>query len=162
MDKLYSLAKSFKYAWNGIRFCVRHEKNMRIHIVVALYVLYFSQFYDFTRAEYMLLIIICVIVLSLEMLNTAIEVVIDKVSPEYSALAKIGKDVAAGAVFVSALAAVAIGIFMFWDIDTFILIWEYLTEDIFNMAMLIGFTGCAFLFVSTAKKRKIKGKINEK
>ena len=161
MDKLYSLAKSFKYAWNGIRFCVRHEKNMRIHIVAALYVMYFSQFYNFTRAEYILLIIICVIVLSLEMLNTAIEVVIDKVSPEYSALAKVGKDVAAGAVFVSALAAIIIGVCLFWDIDTFKLIWAYLTGDLFNLAMLIGFTGCAFLFITSAKKRKIKGKVNK-
>ena len=161
MDKLYSLAKSFKYALNGIRFCVRHEKNMRIHIVAALYVLYFSQFYNFTRAEYILLILTCVIVLSLEMLNTAIEVVIDKVSPEYSALAKVGKDVAAGAVFVSALAAVIIGVFLFWDIDTFRIIWEYFTGDIFNLAMLIGISGCAFLFINSAKKRKIKGKINK-
>ena len=161
MDKLYSLAKSFKYAFNGIRFCVRHEKNMRIHIVATLYVLYFSQFYNFTRAEYILLILTCVIVLSLEMLNTAIEVVIDKVSPEYSALAKVGKDVAAGAVFVSALAAVIIGVCLFWDIDTFIIIWEYFTGDIFNLAMLIGISGCAFLFINSAKKRKIKGKINK-
>ena len=161
MDKLYSLAKSFKYAFNGIRFCVRHEKNMRIHIVATLYVLYFSQFYNFTRAEYILLILTCVIVLSLEMLNTAIEVVIDKVSPEYSALAKVGKDVAAGAVFVSALASVIVGVFLFWDIDTFGIIWGYFTGDIFNLAMLIGISGCAFLFINSAKKRKIKGKINK-
>lgn len=161
MDKLYSLAKSFKYAFNGIRFCVRHEKNMRIHIVATLYVLYFSQFYNFTRAEYILLILTCVIVLSLEMLNTAIEVVIDKVSPEYSALAKVGKDVAAGAVFVSALAAVIIGVCLFWDIDTFRIMWEYFTGDIFNLAMLVGISGCAFLFINSAKKRKIKGKINK-
>ena len=161
MDKLYSLAKSFKYAFNGIRFCVRHEKNMRIHIVATLYVLYFSQFYNFTRAEYILLILTCVIVLSLEMLNTAIEVVIDKVSPEYSALAKVGKDVAAGAVFVSALASVIVGVFLFWDIDTFGMIWKYFTGDIFNSAMLAGASGCAFLFINSAKKRKIKGKINK-
>ena len=60
-----------------------------------------------------------------EMVNTAIEVVIDKVSPQYSALAKVGKDVAAGAVFVSALAAVIVGITLFWDLERFEVIFKY-------------------------------------
>lgn len=60
------------------------------------------------------------------MMNTAIEVVIDKVSPGYSALAKVGKDVAAGAVFVTAVAAVIIGVILFWDIEKFKIIFEFL------------------------------------
>ena len=90
------LGNSFKYAARGIRFCVSHEMNMRIHIVATMCVLYLSQFYNFTKEQFILLMITCVVVISAEMMNTAIEVVIDKVSPGYSALAKVGKDVAAG------------------------------------------------------------------
>lgn len=90
---------------------------MRIHIVATMCVLYLSQFYNFTKEQFILLIITCVTVISAEMMNTAIEVVIDKVSPGYSALAKVGKDVAAGAVFVTAVAAVIIGVILFWDIE---------------------------------------------
>ena len=97
------LANSFKYAARGIWFCISHEMNMRIHIVATMCVLYLSQFYNFTKEQFILLIITCVTVISAEMMNTAIEVVIDKVSPGYSALAKVGKDVAAGAVFVTAV-----------------------------------------------------------
>ena len=103
------LGNSFKYAARGIRFCVSHEMNMRIHIVATMCVLYLSQFYNFTKEQFILLMITCVVVISAEMMNTAIEVVIDKVSPGYSALAKVGKDVAAGAVFVTAIAAGIIG-----------------------------------------------------
>lgn len=100
--------------------------NMRIHIVATMCVLYLSQFYNFTKEQFILLITTCVTVISAEMMNTAIEVVIDKVSPGYSALAKVGKDVAAGAVFVTAVAAVIIGVILFWDIEKFKIIFEFL------------------------------------
>lgn len=159
MDRFKKLGNSFRYATRGIMFCVRHETNMRIHIVVLLYVLYFSQFYNLNRSEFLLLLLTCVIVISMEMLNTAIEVVIDKVSPQYSALAKVGKDVAAGAVFVSAITAVVVGIILFWDIPTFKVIFAYLTQPISNLFLLIGFSCMSFLFITSGKKRNIKGKI---
>lgn len=153
------LANSFKYAAHGIVFCVRHEMNMRIHIVATMCVLYLSQFYNFTKEQFILLIITCVTVISAEMMNTAIEVVIDKVSPGYSALAKVGKDVAAGAVFVTAVAAVIIGVILFWDIEKFKIIFEFFTGDIWNLAMLTAFTCLSYLFIAKGKKRNIKGKM---
>lgn len=159
MNKFYNIKQSFVYAFRGILFCIRHEKNMRIHICVTFYVMFFSLFYDFSRVEYALLLIVCTIVLSLEMINTAIEVVIDKVSPQYSALAKIGKDVAAGAVFISAGVAVVIGLVMFWDYEKMALILTFLTEDLNNLVMLIGFSMIAIIFIGSGKKRNIKGKV---
>lgn len=155
------LAHSFKYAAHGIAFCVSHEMNMRVHIVATMCVLYLAQFYNFTKEQFVLLIITCVVVISAEMMNTAIEVVIDKVSPGYSALAKVGKDVAAGAVFVTAIAAAIIGIILFWDTDRFRIIFEYFTGDVWNMAMLIAFVCLAYLFIAKGKKRNIKGKMNK-
>ncbi len=147
---------SFVYARRGISFCISHEKNMRIHITAALGVLYFSAFYEFSAAEAAVLIISCAAVISLEMINTAIEVVIDKVSPEYSALAKVGKDVAAGAVLVTAIASVFIGLVLFWNIERFKIIWLYFTTDITNAAMLLGFVSAGILFINSGKKRKTK------
>ena len=132
---------------------------MRIHIVATMCVLYLSQFYNFTKEQFVLLIITCVTVISAEMMNTAIEVVIDKVSPGYSALAKVGKDVAAGAVFVTAVAAVIIGVILFWDIEKFKIIFEFFTGDIWNLAMLIAFACLSYLFIAKGKKRNIKGKM---
>ena len=74
------LANSFKYAARGIWFCISHEMNMRIHIVATMCVLYLSQFYNFTKEQFVLLIITCVTVISAEMMNTAIEVVSEEVN----------------------------------------------------------------------------------
>lgn len=152
------LLKSFQYAINGIAFCVRHERNMRIHIVAMLYVAFFSQFYDLMRSEIILLIITCALVMITELVNTSIEVIIDKVSPNYSPLAKISKDIAAGAVLLSAISAVIVGLVLFWDLERFKLIWEYFTSDWSKLVMLIGFSTIAVVFIRSGKKRNIKGK----
>ena len=163
MNKFYNIKQSFVYAFRGILFCIRHEKNMRIHICVTFYVMFFSLFYDFSRVEYALLLIVCTIVLSLEMINTAIEVVIDKVSPQYSALAKIGKDVAAGAVFISAGVAVVIGLVMFWDYEKMALILTFLTEDLNNLDADRLFDDCDNLYrFGQEKKYKRKSEIMTK
>ena len=77
----------------------------------------------------------------------------------YSALAKVGKDVAAGAVFVTAVAAVIIGVILFWDIEKFKIIFEFFTGDIWNLAMLTAFACLSYLFIAKGKKRNIKGKM---
>ena len=156
--ELMKLIKSFRYAINGMVFCVRHERNMRIHIIAMIYVAYFAQFYELSRSEIILLIIVCALVMMTEMINTAIEVVIDKVSPQYSPLAKVGKDVAAGAVFLSAVMAVVVGILLFWDLERFALIWRYFTSDWSQLVLLLGFSVIAFVFIRSGKKRNIKGK----
>lgn len=159
MNLIIKIGHSFRYAARGILFCVRHETNMRIHIIVLLPVLFFSQFYNLTKAEFVTLLITCVLVISTEMINTAIEVIIDKVSPKYSALAKVGKDVAAGAVFVTSFMAVIVGVVLFWDIETFKLIWSFMTDDISNLFLLLSYFVVGYLFINSGKRRKIKGKI---
>lgn len=161
MKLLRKLINSFKYASRGIVFCVTHETNMRIHIVALISVMFISLFYDLSGEQYILLILTCLSVISLEMINTAIEVIIDKVSPEYSALAKVGKDVAAGAVFLAAIAAVVVGIIMFWDINRFVMIFRFFVQDIGHMAYFIAYLVIAYLFITRGKKRKVKGKVNK-
>jgi len=154
---------SFRYAMSGIVFCVKYERNMRIHLVITLYVLYFATFYGFSRAEIILLILTCVSAVTLEMINTAIEVVIDKVFPNYHTLAKIGKDVAAGAVLIGTIAAVVIGILLFWDVQVFFQIWLYFTGRALNFIALVISIGLAFWFICAGKRRKarIRKKVEE-
>lgn len=114
-----SLIKSFSFAINGIKLCLKSERNFRIHTVAAFYIILFSLFYDFTAVEYAVLIITIVLVIFAEMANTAIEFAIDLESQSYNVIAKNAKDVAAGAVLITALGAVITGIFLFFDIEKF-------------------------------------------
>lgn len=160
MKKHFSLLNSFKCAFKGIAFVVQHERNMRIHIVCLLYVAFFSAFYDFTKTEIVLLVITCALVMIFEVLNTSIEVIVDKVSPKYSPLARVAKDAAAGAVLLSAIMAVTVGFILFFDMECIKLILQFLGEPS-NLLMFIGFSAIAVVFVTSGKKRNIKGKIND-
>lgn len=157
MNKHFSLINSFKCAFKGITFVILHERNMRIHIVAAIYAAFFSAFYDFSKAEIILLVITCALVMILEVLNTSIEVIVDKVSPKYSPLARVAKDAAAGAVLLSAIMAVIVGIVLFFDIEKFKLILIFFSEWS-NLLIFIGFSAIAVVFVTSGKRRNIKGK----
>lgn len=158
MNKRFSLINSFKCAFKGIAFVVQHERNMRIHMVFVLYVAFFSAFYDFSKTEIAVLVITCALVMILEILNTAIEVIVDKVSPKYSPLARVAKDAAAGAVLLSAVMAVIVGAVLFFDIERFKLILLFFSEWT-NLLMFVGFSAIAVVFVTSGKRRNIKGKI---
>jgi diacylglycerol kinase (ATP) len=112
-EKARSLARSFKCAGRGVVFCVKNERNMRIHLTAAVYVLVFSAFYGFSAAEYALLILVISSVIAAEAVNTAIEAAVDMGAPHYDSLARIAKDAAAGAVLVTAVGAAAIGCILF-------------------------------------------------
>ena len=154
MNRIRSVIKSFYCAIRGIAFCLRHERHLRIHTVATAYVLYFATFYDFTPAEYSVLVLICVLVIGLELVNTAIEVVIDKVSPQFNIFAMMGKDIAAGAVFAAALGAVAIGIIMLWNPAVFYEIWLYFTSDFIKPAILALSAVVSIIFIATARPRR--------
>lgn len=112
-----SFLKGFLCAFQGLAECICAERNMRIHIVVSLYVLYFSGYYNLSIEKFALLVIIIAVVLSLELLNTAVERACDAITKENNPLIKAAKDAAAGAVLVSAIASVVIGVLLFWDTD---------------------------------------------
>lgn len=131
-----ALLKSFLYAFRGILFCIKSERNMRIHISVAVNIIAFSFVYKLTALEYGLLFFAIGFVLVCEMLNTSIEVVINMEMPAYHNLARIGKDVAAGAVFVAALSAVGVGLALFLHFPK---LYEVLCLIVSTPQLLIGF-----------------------
>ncbi|QDX93295.1 diacylglycerol kinase family protein [Brevibacillus laterosporus] len=110
MKEWLRLWRSFGYAIQGINHAVRTQRNMQIHVAVALGVVIVSIWLQVTRLEFSLLLLVIAVVWALELFNTAVEAVVDLVTEEYHPLAKIAKDVAAGAVFVAAMFAILIGI----------------------------------------------------
>lgn len=108
-----NLIESFSNSVNGIIYTVKTEKNMRIHTVAAAIILLLSLFYHLAAVEMILLVFTITLVLVCEMINTAVEIVVDIIVDVYHPKAKNAKDVAAGAVLVSASASVIVGYYVF-------------------------------------------------
>lgn len=142
-----SLFHSFKYALLGIIYCIRNERNMRIHLTAALYVLFFSRFFALTPGQFAVLMLTVSMVVVCEMVNTSIEAIVNLVSPCYNRLAKIAKDVAAGAVLVCALASIGIGLAFFWKPDRWEALIGYFAANLPALLILLAVTGFAVLFI---------------
>ena len=113
--KSRSIIESFNYAVDGIIYTLKTQRNMRIHFALAVFVLILSLFLNFTRLEFLILFITVTFVIATEMINTAIEKAIEMITEDYHPLAKISKNVAAGAVLVSAINAIVVGYLLFFD-----------------------------------------------
>ena len=101
---------SFKYAFAGIRHCLRYGRSFKIHVAAAVAVMGVAAYFKASAVSMALLLIAIALVLAAEMFNTAIEKAVDVATAERHPLAKTAKDVAAGAVLVTAVFAVLIGI----------------------------------------------------
>jgi diacylglycerol kinase (ATP) len=110
-----TLLQSFNHAFQGLVHVVRYERNMRIHFAVAFVVLLASLFFDVSRTEMVAIIATICFVLIAEMINTAVEAVVDIVTDQFDPRAKIAKDVAAGAVLVAAINALFVAYLIFAD-----------------------------------------------
>jgi diacylglycerol kinase (ATP) len=103
------LLASFRYAWQGIAYATRTQRNFRIHLAIAVFVWTMCWLLSLSYLETALLTAMVALVLVLELLNTALESVVDlTVQQTYHELAKIAKDCAAAAVLIGAIASVAI------------------------------------------------------
>lgn len=109
-----SLLWSFNYAIEGVVHALRTQRNMRIHVAAAVVVLAASLFFRIGRYEFIAVCFAIAFVLVAELANTAIEAAVDVATQGFDPGAKIAKDVAAGAVFVSALNALIIGYIVFF------------------------------------------------
>ena len=105
--------KSLGYAISGIIQCIQKERNIKIHLVFMFLVIICGFHFQLSITEWLVCILLFGLVISLELVNTAIEAVVDLCTQEYHPLAKIAKDTAAGAVLISAIASVVIGLIIF-------------------------------------------------
>ncbi|KZE68417.1 hypothetical protein AWM68_16195 [Fictibacillus phosphorivorans] len=107
------LISSFMFAFAGIVSTFKTEQNFRIHAFISVIVISIAIALDFSSVKLIILFIVIGLVLALELINTAIENIVDLISPEYHLLAERAKDAAAGAVLVFSIFAVIIGILLF-------------------------------------------------
>lgn len=110
-----SIIDSFNYAVSGIILSIKTERNMLLHYIAAILVLFASLFFDFSRLEFLILLFAVTLVIVLELMNTAIEKTVDMITMEYHPLAKLVKDIAAGAVLIAAINAFLVGYLLFFD-----------------------------------------------
>ena len=104
-----SLLDSFDHAARGVLFCVRNERNFRIHLVVGFLALFGSLFLDLSLIEFYILLLVITGVLTAEMVNTALEKMVDLATPEYSRLAREIKNIGAACVLMSVVVALFVG-----------------------------------------------------
>jgi diacylglycerol kinase len=105
--------ESFGYAFKGIATLFSSQPNARIHAVVLILVTAFGFYFKIEKTEWLAIALIAALVLSAEAMNTAVEFVVDLVSPDYHPLAGKAKDVAAAAVLLAAFGAVIVGLIIF-------------------------------------------------
>ena len=112
--------QSFGYAIRGIRYVFGTEANMKIHIAISILVIICGIVFAISLTEWIFCLLCIGMVVAAEMLNTAIENVVDLASPEQHPLAGKAKDIAAGAVLICAIVSVVIGLLIFipkgWDL----------------------------------------------
>ena len=101
--------QSVNNAIEGILHAARTQRHLRLHLYVAAIILLVVYSLDVDRTDFIIISICVILVLLAEMINTAIEYVVNMLSPEYSEHARIAKDIAAGAVFITACGAVLVG-----------------------------------------------------
>ncbi|MDQ0213916.1 diacylglycerol kinase [Oikeobacillus pervagus] len=109
---LQRLKRSFSYALNGIKLAMG-EPNFRIHLIASLWVILFGFIFSLTRVEWGIILLLIFGMFTLEMMNTAIERTVDMVTKEFHPLAKMAKDIAAGAVLLFAILSVILGMLIF-------------------------------------------------
>lgn len=109
------LVDSFNFAIEGLISALKNEKHMKVHILAAIIIVILAIVINASKVEILIISLSVSFVVITELVNTAVEAIIDLVSPERHPLAKLAKDVAAGAVLVAAINALCVGYLLFYD-----------------------------------------------
>ena len=112
-NKKNPITESFGYAFEGIWTGIRNERNMKIHCLAIIFVTLAGTLFQISAVEWCICLLLFGLVAALELVNTAVEAVVDLVTEEKKPLAKIAKDTAAGSVLFAAIISVIIGCIIF-------------------------------------------------
>lgn len=112
--KLRTLINSFKYAWKGLSYAARHEQNFRLQLLASVFIIFATFFFGIRALEAVAIILMALIVLILELLNTVVEKFIDLLQPRLHHYSEIIKDMMAAAVLLAAIGAIAVGSIIFY------------------------------------------------
>ncbi|SRR5579875_580970 len=108
-----SFLMSFVYAWHGLMYAIRTQRNARVHMALALCAIILGFVLHISPVEFAMIFVAITLVFIAEMFNTVAEACVDLATREYHPLARIAKDVAAGAVLLNAMLSVVIGALVF-------------------------------------------------
>lgn len=111
--ELIAFINSFVYAWHGLTYAVRTQRNARVHMALGTFAILLGVILRISPVEFAMVFIAITLVFIAEMFNTVAEACVDLVTREYNPLARIAKDVAAGAVLLNAMLSVLIGALVF-------------------------------------------------
>ena len=109
----HSIWRSMGFAFEGLRYAFRSQRSLRIESIIAGFFVVIGFALDISRLEWVIVIISISFVIGLELVNTAIEAVVDLVSPEYHPVAKVAKDIASAAVLTSGVGGFIAGLVIF-------------------------------------------------
>lgn len=145
MKRANNLGESFRYAFSGVWYALGTQRNLRVHVIVGVLAVLLSWLLAIALWAFVVILLASIAVMALELVNTAVETVVDLVSPEFHPLAKVAKDVAAGSVLVATLGAFLLGLIIFlphvgqvWP--DFVLRWNQSPSDtlaVFAVAIFI-------------------------
>ena len=139
----------FKYAFKGLGYAICTERHLRFHICAVLGTLMFTEYYSFGLREYFFLTLTYTLVIICELINTAIENIVDLCTGEYNHKAQIAKDVSAGFVLVSAIFALFVAVMLFLNKDLLANL-----ADTFTKAKYIVYHIATILFIRGRKNGK--------
>ncbi len=159
--------KGFGYAFQGIWYAVIHERNMRFHISLFCYMMFFLLRYDFftvSRTEFAILLMMSALIMAGELINTGIEKAADAATLERNPYVKVAKDAAAGGVLIAAIFSVAVGIIIMFQPEAFKKLFEYYTANplyIVILALTLAIDGIFILIGPLKIKDFLRGKKND-
>lgn len=107
--------RSFRYAYEGIKYALDTQRNMKFHFSVAFLVLLAALFIHLSKTDILFILLAVTLMIVTELINTAVEKTVDLAMPDRHPLAKIAKDVAAASVLVSAMFAIVVGLVVFYE-----------------------------------------------
>lgn len=153
IEQLKRIIKSFTHATEGILYVFTTQRNMKIHLGITILVLVCSFFFDVATYQLLFVLSSIALVMCMELVNTAVEKTVDLMTDEYHPLAKIAKDVAAGAVLFAAIFAFIIGLYVFLPYLFSMLEYDlpYPIESVIIVVVL------CILLIFWSKKKKFDG-----
>lgn len=167
MTNMKKFIHGFGYAFRGIGYAVMNEKNMRFHISLFAYMMFFLLRYDFfqlSKIEFALILMLSALVIAGELFNTGIEKAADAATLEKNVHVKIAKDAAAGGVLVLSIFSVVIGVIILYQPEAFKAMFSYFSKNPLYILILAITLVLDALFILCSPKeiyKFIRGKRND-
>lgn len=130
-------ALSFKNAIKGVLNTIKSESHMRFHMVAGFYVVLFSFFYNFSIAQWALLIMLIASVMAAETFNTCVEELCNLTADRFEPLVKAAKDAAAGAVLILAAASAVVAVLFFWNTAVICRVFSFFADNVLLLVLLL-------------------------